>query len=98
MQTETHKSPEHLTNRVGAARHFAVVLVGLLLAYICSYGVLRLSVMRFAASRRVVSGQTLVKTWVYFGDGDNFATHAASVAYLPMIGLEYRFSRVIVYE
>ena len=81
-----------------SGRHIAVALVGLLFAYICSYAVLRLSVMRFAANRRVVSGQPIVKTWVYFGDGDNFATHAASVAYLPMIGLEYHFSRVIVYE
>jgi hypothetical protein len=81
-----------------SVNYIAAILVGMLLVYVCSYAALRMSVMHFAANRRDVGGQPIIKTWVYFGDGDNFATHAASAAYLPMIHLEYHFSRVIVYE
>ena len=81
-----------------SVNHIAVLVLSVLFIYVGSYAILRLSVMHFAANRRVVAGQPIIKTWVYFGDGDNVATRAASALYLPMIHLEYHWSRVIIYD
>ena len=70
-------------------KYIGFFVTALLLTYVGSYIVLRCSAMRFAANRRVVHGEAVIKTWVYFGDGDNTATRAATATYVPLIRIEY---------
>lgn len=86
---------EHMNNLV---RHIAVCLAALLLVYVGSYIALRCSFMYFGANRRMVHGEVVIKTWVYFGDGDNLATKTASLAYLPLIRAESTFLGVRNYD
>jgi len=79
-------------------RHIALVVVGLVVLYVGSYVALRCSVMRLAASGREIHGKPYIKTWVYFGDGDNLATRMASSIYFPIVRLEFHCSRDVAIE
>ena len=58
------------------------IIVGMVL-YVGSYAALRCSAMRWSAGRHGIYGKGIV-TRVYFGQGDNFATRVACVAYFPL--------------
>ena len=79
-------------------KSIALALIGLLIAYCGSYGILRATVMHFGANRQIVQGVVRIKTWVYFGSGDNWATRIASTVYFPIVRLEHACSRRVIYE
>ena len=88
----------HRAFRMKVVSQVRLMLIALLAVYACSYVILRSTIMQFGANRQLVHGEVKIKTWVYFGGGDNLATRVASVAYFPMHRIEHACSRRVVYE
>jgi hypothetical protein len=61
---------------------WTVLLLVLITVYVGSYVVLRNANMRWATHS--ITGRGKIRTWVYFGDGDNFGSRLATIVYLPM--------------
>ena len=67
----------------------SIVVLSLLVAYIASYVALRCTTMHFGANRRMVNGVRIIRTYVYFGDGDNSCTRVARMVYFPLHKAEH---------